>query len=52
MDISAYHSGSIVGNQCMHMGSSGDKIMDTVTKGMESKIKNADDKKTSEEYLG
>ena len=45
VDISAYHSGSIVGNHCMHMGANGDKIMDAVTKGMEPKIKNPDNKK-------
>ena len=46
VDMSAYHSGSIVGNHCMHsMGANGDKIMDAVTKGMEPKIKNPDNKK-------
>ena len=45
VDISAYHGGSIVGNHCMYMGANGDKIMDAVTKGMEPKIKNADNKK-------
>ena len=45
VDISAYHSGSIVGNHCMHMGANGDKIMDAVTKGMEPKIKNPDNQK-------
>ena len=45
VDISAYHSGSIVGNHCMHMGANGDEIMNAVTKGMEPKIKNPDGKK-------
>ena len=45
VDISAYHSGSIVGNHCMYMGANGDKIIDAVTKGLEPKIKNADNKK-------
>ena len=45
VDISAYHGGSIVGNHCMYMGANGDKIIDAVTKGMEPKIKNADNKK-------
>ena len=45
VDISAYHNGSIDGNHCMYMGANGDKIMDAMTKGMEPKIRNANNKK-------
>ena len=34
VDIDAYHSGSIVGNHCMHFGSKGDQLMDAVYKAM------------------
>ena len=45
VDISAYHSGSMVVNHCLQMGGNGDEIMDAVTKGMEPTIKNLDIKK-------
>ena len=44
VDIDAYHSGSIVGNHCMHFGSKGDKIMDTIYNVMLPKISNASNK--------
>ena len=45
VDITTYHSGSIVGNHCMHMEANEDKIMNDVTKGMEPKIKNPNNQK-------
>ena len=39
VDIHAYHSGAIVGNQCMMMAKNRNKIMDDMMKGMLPKIK-------------
>ena len=44
VDINAYHSGSIVGNHCMHFGSKGDQIMDAITKAMLPKLSNPSNK--------
>ena len=38
MDINAYHSGSIVGNHCMHFDSKGNQIMDSITKAVLPKL--------------
>ena len=39
VDIDSYHGGSIVGNHCMNMAKSGNKIMDGMTAAMLPKIK-------------
>jgi len=38
------HSGSIVGNHCMHFGSKGDQIMDAITNKMLPKLRDASNK--------
>ena len=44
VDIDAYHGGSIEGNHCMYFAEYGDKIMDTMRKAMQPKIKDANNK--------
>ena len=45
VDINNYHSGAIVGNQCMAMAKNGNQIMDDMLKGMLPKIKDGTNRK-------
>ena len=45
VDVLTYHSGVIVGNQCMTMAKKGKEIMESMMKGMLPKIRDASNRK-------